>query len=212
MSEISVQQYLDGVFGYTTTNQLTQWIKLIAAGGGGGDSVQYQQKSTDLTAIAALTGTGILKRVGTSSWALDVTGGGVSESYVNTQIENALDLFSNDVVLKIGSTITGNLVVQGTLVSNTKPLGTRSEEVATTNFVMSQIDAVTVASGQDKYYRHNQGVSSTSWAINHNLNKYPSVTVRDSAGSVIEGHIQYVDHNNVIASFTAPFSGYAEMN
>lgn len=67
-------------------------------------------------------------------------------------------------------------------------------------------------SGNDKYYRHTQGISSASWTVVHNLGKRPSVTVTDSAGTMILGQVHYVDDNTVQLDFSSPFSGYAECN
>lgn len=38
---------------------------------------------------------------------------------------------------------------------------------------------------QDKHYEHNQGVSSATWTVNHNLNKYPCVQAYDSGGTQV---------------------------
>lgn len=48
--------------------------------------------------------------------------------------------------------------------------------------------------------------------ISHGLQKYPSATVINSAGDKVESTIKYVDINNVIVQFTAPFSGRVTLN
>ena len=48
--------------------------------------------------------------------------------------------------------------------------------------------------------------------INHNLNKFPSVTTVDSAGSHIVGDIQHVDLNNLTITFKASFQGKVYVN
>lgn len=65
---------------------------------------------------------------------------------------------------------------------------------------------------QDKYYKHNQGIPSSVWNIAHNLNKYPSCTIVDSAGEEVEGSVRFIDNNNIEITFSAAFSGYALMN
>jgi len=65
---------------------------------------------------------------------------------------------------------------------------------------------------EDKYYRHTQGPSSEIWVINHGLEKYPSVSVQDNSGTYFEGQITYIDKNNLILTFSAPFGGYADLN
>lgn len=64
----------------------------------------------------------------------------------------------------------------------------------------------------DKYFRYDQSTPATTWEITHNLKKRPSVTVTDSAGSVVEGSVEYIDENNLKITFSAAFSGYAELN
>lgn len=64
----------------------------------------------------------------------------------------------------------------------------------------------------DKRYVHNQNTTSATWVINHELNKFPSVTVVDSAGSIVIGEIDYTDMNNVTLTFSAAFSGVAYLN
>ena len=65
---------------------------------------------------------------------------------------------------------------------------------------------------QDKNYTHTQSSSSTSWVVTHNLNKYPSVEVVDSAGTVVIGVVDYNSVNQVTLTFKAGFSGKAYFN
>lgn len=67
-------------------------------------------------------------------------------------------------------------------------------------------------SGEDKSYVHVQGIASSVWIIPHNMNKYPSVSVVDSGGSIVEGDVTYNDINNLTITFTAPFGGRAYLN
>ena len=65
---------------------------------------------------------------------------------------------------------------------------------------------------EDLHYTHDQGVPSKVWTVSHNLNKYPSVLVVDTAKSVVTGDIVYTDSNNIIITFNASFSGSAYIN
>jgi len=65
---------------------------------------------------------------------------------------------------------------------------------------------------EDKNFVFIQNTPSALWAIQHNLNKYPSVTVSDSADSVVVGDIEYIDANKLLITFSAPFSGMAYLN
>lgn len=61
-------------------------------------------------------------------------------------------------------------------------------------------------------YIHNQMISSAEWIVNHDLGKFPSVTIKDSADSLVIGEINYVDDNSIILTFSAEFSGKAYLN
>jgi len=64
----------------------------------------------------------------------------------------------------------------------------------------------------DKYYRHVQNTASKIWNVQHNLNKYPSVTIESSNGTIVFGEVQYIDLNNLIIKFSASFNGFANLN
>lgn len=61
-------------------------------------------------------------------------------------------------------------------------------------------------------YIHNQLSSSDTWNICHNLDKFPSVSIVDSAGTLVIGEVRYVDSNNVILTFNNGFAGIAYLN
>ena len=63
-----------------------------------------------------------------------------------------------------------------------------------------------------KSFVYEQGQPARVWTINHALNKFPSVTVVDSAGSVVIGDIYYDDENTLTVSFSSEFSGKAYLN
>lgn len=66
--------------------------------------------------------------------------------------------------------------------------------------------------GEDKTYVYSQVVATKTWDIEHNLNKYPSVSVVDSGNNVVVGEVTYIDKNNVRVNFNAAFSGNAYLN
>lgn len=66
--------------------------------------------------------------------------------------------------------------------------------------------------GADASYTHTQAVAASVWTITHNLGKRPSVAVQDSSGTVVIGQVQYLDSNTVQLTFSAPFSGRADLN
>lgn len=64
----------------------------------------------------------------------------------------------------------------------------------------------------DKSYIYIQGTASAVWRVTHNLGKYPSVTVVDSADNVIVGEVQYISPNEIMISFVGAFSGKVYLN
>lgn len=64
----------------------------------------------------------------------------------------------------------------------------------------------------DLSFQYAQGPASAIWMVTHNLGKFPSVTVVDSAGEEVEGDVQYLDNNNLRLVFSAAFTGNAYLN
>jgi hypothetical protein len=64
----------------------------------------------------------------------------------------------------------------------------------------------------DKTFIFTQINPSTSWVIQHNLGKFPSITVVDTADTVVIGDYNYTDNNNVTLTFSAGFAGKAYLN
>lgn len=60
-----------------------------------------------------------------------------------------------------------------------------------------------------KRHVHNQSSASSSWSITHELDGFPSVTVVDSAGSVVVGEVSYSSTSSLTVSFQGAFSGKA---
>ena len=62
------------------------------------------------------------------------------------------------------------------------------------------------------HYAHLQPSASDTWIIEHNMNRYPSVTVVDSAGTEVIGEKIYNSENQVTLKFSSPFAGKAYLN
>lgn len=66
--------------------------------------------------------------------------------------------------------------------------------------------------GGDLHFKFTQSSPSAEWVIPHDLDKFPSVSVRDTAGTDIEGVVSWPSSEQVIIEFSAPFSGVAFLN
>jgi hypothetical protein len=58
-------------------------------------------------------------------------------------------------------------------------------------------------------YIHTQSTASATWNISHSLGGFPSVTIVDSAKTMVIGEIVYNSTSSISAKFTSAFSGYA---
>jgi len=67
-------------------------------------------------------------------------------------------------------------------------------------------------STNDMNFVHVQSVSSTSWAVNHGLGKYPSVTLLDDLGNEFSGEVQHSDTDNVLITVSPATTGKAIFN
>jgi hypothetical protein len=65
--------------------------------------------------------------------------------------------------------------------------------------------------GADKNFTQAFTVTDTV-DVAHGLNKYPAVSVIDTAGTEVEGDVDYTSLNNLTVTFSAPFSGTVTCN
>jgi hypothetical protein len=69
--------------------------------------------------------------------------------------------------------------------------------------------------GGDLTFVYNQKTSSSEWTINHNLGKYPSVTIIgefDTGKESVLGDIEYIDKDTLKILFETPITGTAYLN
>ena len=71
---------------------------------------------------------------------------------------------------------------------------------------------VLAADAEDKTFVFTQGAPAVQWTVQHNLNKFPSVSVVNNNNIVINGEVTYIDANNVQLNFSAGFAGKAYLN
>ena len=57
-----------------------------------------------------------------------------------------------------------------------------------------------------------QGSASNTWTINHNLDRFPSVTVVDSSDNIVVGAVTYNNSNQIVITFTETVIGKAYLN
>jgi hypothetical protein len=84
------------------------------------------------------------------------------------------------------------------------------------NFTQSQIDIdldfAYIKEQTRDYYVHDQQVASATWVVTHNLNKFASINIVDTANEEVVGDVAYNSLNQITLNFSAPISGKAYIN
>ena len=81
------------------------------------------------------------------------------------------------------------------------------------SLVADQFYSLLLYSGaQDKSYEHTQNSSSASWVITHNLNKFPEVVIKTSAGVIGKAAVTYQSKNQLTVSLSGADTGTAYLN
>ncbi len=91
-------------------------------------------------------------------------------------------------------------------------IGAETPENAQQKANQAEANAKAYTDNKTTTYIHYQTSPSNNWIINHNLTKYPSVTIVDSAGNVVIGDVKYIDNNTINVVFVGTFSGIAYLN
>lgn len=116
-----------------------------------------------------------------------------SDIVFNNSLSQATPYVLKSTILDLGLGLTGSSDFSGTTVE-------------------IDLDFAYIKTQVRENYIHDQQVASTSWVVNHNMNKYPSVNVVDTANDEVTGDVKYNSLNQITISFTAAFSGKAYLN
>lgn len=106
-------------------------------------------------------------------------------------------------------TLTALTQVQGNVYNMGLEFVSGSNNIQALQYYSIQIDGV---ENGDKHFEFTQGVPSTLWQIQHDLDKLPSVTAVNINDVQVFGEVEYIDKNNLNVYFTAGFSGKAYLN
>lgn len=95
-------------------------------------------------------------------------------------------------------------------IQNGDTINVSSTSGSSTNVTVSGVAA---ASGSgDKNYEHDQSSASATWVVDHNLAKRASVSVVDSAGTLILCEVEYNSDNQITLTFDSATAGKAYFN
>lgn len=137
--------------------------------------------------------------------------------------EYTLILDDNDSIVYIDESADGNLSADSStyeiIVSdagvagppNTLTIGTvTTGETASASITgISPNQILNLVYPKASRHIHTQGTASATWTITHTLGGYPSVSIVDSAKTVVFGEVTYTSTTQVVVNFSSAFSGYA---
>lgn len=135
--------------------------------------------------------------------------------------DNNINIIINDEPLQIigeiitsdtkieANVITGPIEIEAIVSSGAKGRdGEKGDPFRFEDFTEEQLASISA----DRHYIHKQEAPSKEWYMYHPLNKFPAVSITDSAGTEWVGMLEYVNSELVIARFSAEFSGKAYLN
>lgn len=106
-----------------------------------------------------------------------------------------------------------NLVSAINEIHNNKQNSLAPDGTGTKYPTVDAVNAAITAMGGDKTYTYEQLTPSTVWGpIPHGLEKYPNVSLRDSAGTEFQGTIEHLDMNTLLIKHNIPCLGFADIN
>jgi hypothetical protein len=116
-----------------------------------------------------------------------------SDIVYNNAISSASPYLLKDTPLVLGDGLTGSSDFSGASV-------------------IIDLDFAYIKEQVRDYYLHDQQVANTTWTVTHNMNKYPSINIVDTANDIIMGEVRYNSLNQLTITFTAAVSGKAYLN
>mgnify|MGYP003133799065 CR=1 FL=1 len=149
----------------------------------------------------------------------------IHNSYIGgSDVTNYLNTFAGQEVLIYNIKDRNNFaryVFSGTFVNNPNNSDLKDVDVtyrsSNGDFINGEFYAFGFE-GKDRHYTHHQVNASASWVINHNLNKFPSVSIKFSSSDTIYTNVGalagvvYTDKNNLTINLVSSESGYAYLN
>ncbi len=155
----------------------------------------------NIVQAAALAAAGLVTRLASGSWVARVLTGVAGRTVVANGDGSAGDPTVD--LAAVSNSGTGSLQA-----TNVDAYG----RVTGTRAVTTDDLPATAVHAYDRNLVFVQGTPLASWSIAHNLGKYPSVTVVNSAGDEVVADVNFVDANNLVLTFATSFAGKAFIN
>ena len=131
--------------------------------------------------------------------------GKIDSSEISVQELNQLSGASSNLQAQISNNKTNIQKIEEVIPEEAD----EDNKLADKSYVNNQID---VKIKNLETFTFTQSTASNVWLINHNLDRCPSCTIIDSAGTEVVGDVIYVDKNNIEVRFSSNFKGIAYLN
>ena len=149
----------------------------------------------------------------------------ITKLYINTLMPNGTNainylsrLVGKDIILGDRTDLDGYGVFQfdsltqesGSVYSMSLTYKSGSGVIKALHYYGLQVDAYGIDG--DKNYVFSQASAASTWAVQHNLSKFPSCTMVLSTGQQGYGDVTFIDENNLTITFASAESGKAYIN
>lgn len=151
-------------------------------------------------------------------WADDFFVGTQKLDKVVERLASKIAVYDYGVLTPVYSlvSIDTSSVIDDVFVRKTTPLildpGIIGPSDLSGNSISISLDYTYIKQQTRDYYLHSQASPSATWVINHNLGKFASVNVVDTANDEIIGDVRYNGINQITITFSTPVSGSAYIN
>ena len=126
------------------------------------------------------------------------SGGEVTPDSPTTFANKTIDANDNDILnLRKGN------FAEGTVLDSVRPVDEASDQKLVTEKAVAEATAT---------YIFEQAVASNTWVVTHNLGRFPSVVVQDSAGTQFLAPVYYNSANQLTISMNGATTGKAYLN
>ena len=181
---------------------------------GAADELNYKFKDSTTNTIGVMSTSGVTAFSDISTIKIHEKANGLEasvSSFFNEFVNKDIVIIDTDSLNKYG-VYTCTAVAADSSNSGLYDL-TLSYRSGNGSLVTDQFYSILLYSGaQDKSHTHTQNVSSANWVITHNLNKFPTVTVKLSTGVIGTAAVTYQSENQLTVSLSGANTGTAYLN
>ena len=104
------------------------------------------------------------------------------------------------------------IITVPSLATSAAPLALARSGITVVANIPTHLQGDRGPTGDTSHFEYTQGVPASVWTVTHNLNRHPSVSIVDSAGSLFIADVHYDSLQTRTLSFANPMMGMAYIN